>query len=191
MFPTTFTAELHCQHGRVGVVETPIYVHPAFSIDQDGWLCTEDQRGDTPSFLPIRFLFKFVKKSGNRLHYQINGAETWKYFGSILRQNKKGWLGLYASHVMGRLLEWSPPSVIDKAFNDQAQWKIELLQEWDGSLESAGNIPFYLRDASGYRVALVKAIYDREKPVRHNWFLNAGEKDGEILVFHLKDIQFI
>ncbi|MCY1411896.1 hypothetical protein D3C76_945380 [compost metagenome] len=188
MIHSSFTAELHCQYGQIGVVDTPTYVHPLFSLDQDGWLCTEDQRGETPSFRPLRFSFHFIKATDNRIHYAIGGENTWEYFGSRLQKNKNGWLGLYATHILGRIISL-PPELLKIAVEGLEQWKIDPQAAWDGNLERADTIPFYLRDQQGHRVSLIKSIYTREKPNRHYWFLNAGEKDGEILTFYLKNIQ--
>ncbi|MBV4490518.1 hypothetical protein [Pseudomonas oryzicola] len=190
MIQANFTAELHCQHGQVGVVETPLYIHPLFSLDQDGWLCTEHQRGDTPSFKPITFMFRFLKHKGDRIHYAINGAQTWEYFGSSLQRNRNGWVGLYATHILGRIIDSAlPPNIIEEAYHGRGQWKIETLEPWDGQLETAEDVPFYLRDIDGYRVALARSVYTRDKVKRHYWFLNASSKEGEILVFKLKNIQ--
>ena len=191
MIHSTFTAELHCQHGRVGVVDTPIYAHPLFSLDQDGWLCTEDQRGDSPSFMPVTFEFRFVKQSGDRIYYTIHGADTWEYFGSRLQKNDNGWLGLYASHILGRITGWSPPAIFGLALSGQQQWKIQTLDAWDGNLDNIEDIHFYLRDSEGHRVALAKDIYTRENIKYHHWFLNAGDKEGEILLFTPKNIKLI
>jgi len=187
MLHNSFTAELHCQYGRVGVVETPVYVHPLFSLDQDGWLCTEDQR-DPASFKPVTFHFKFIKQSGDRLHYDITGEDTWQYFGSKLRKNANGWLGLYASHVVGRVVAYSTPLLYRQVFGGQ-EWKIQALDEWDGNFDDVEQIRFYIRDSEGHRIALAKEVYTRDKEKIHHWFLNAGNKDGELLVFTFKNIQ--
>ncbi|AGA74670.1 hypothetical protein CXG50_23760 [Pseudomonas plecoglossicida] len=190
MIQANFTAELHCQHGQVGVVDTPLYVHPLFSLDQDGWLCTEHQRGDSPSFKPITFAFRFLKHQGERTHYAINGAETWEYFGSSLERNRNGWVGFYATHIVGRIIgNANLAEAFYEAIEGKGQWKIETLSPWDGRLETAEEVPFYLRDLNGYRVALARSTYTRDKVKRHYWFLNASTKEGEILVFNLKNIK--
>ncbi|MEC4559797.1 hypothetical protein [Pseudomonas inefficax] len=187
MIQHDFTAELHCKYGQIGVVETPIYVHPLFSLDQDGWLCTEDQRGDTVSFKPLTFTFRFIRNTGDRVHYNIYGAQTWEYFGASMKKNRNGWLGLYATHILGRAI--GAYDTFESLVDNQGQWKIEALDTWDGDLQSVESVPFYLRDQNGYRVALSKSTYIREYIKKHYWFLNAGTKEGEILTFHLKNVK--
>ncbi|AGZ36267.1 hypothetical protein C4Q28_08770 [Pseudomonas sp. SWI6] len=186
MLHRTFTAELHCQHGRVGVVETPLAAHPLYAADQDGWLCTEDYRGATLSFRPITFEFVFIEEKHDRTLYRIQCADTWEYRGARLQQNKNGWLGLYGTHVAGRIIDALNP--VNLLPTRQTIWKIETLQPWDGDIQSAENIEFYLRDKDGYRVAHIKSVYTRNKPHLHHWFLNAGNMDGEILRFQLRNI---
>lgn len=187
MLQRTFTAELHCQHGRVGVVETPLAAHPLYSADQDGWLCTEDHRGETVSFKPIVFQFLFIEKKHDRVHYRIHCANTWEYAGARLENNKNGWLGLYGTHVAGRIIDALNP--VNLLPSLKPIWKVETLQAWDGDIQSAEDVEFYLRDRHGYRVALIENIYARNNPRLHHWFLNAGTMDGEILRFHLHDIK--
>ncbi|MDZ3993226.1 hypothetical protein [Pseudomonas sp. Teo4] len=187
MLQRTFTAELHCQYGRVGVVETPLAADPRFSADQEGWLCTEDRRGATLSFKPIVFQFLFIEKKNDRIHYRVNCADTWQYAGARLEQNKNGWLGLYGTHVIGRVIDALNPANLLPAL--QPIWKIETLQAWDGDIQNAENIAFYLRDRNGHRVAQVESIYRRSTPHLRHWFLNAGQMDGEILKFHLHNIK--
>ncbi|WP_191833295.1 hypothetical protein [Pseudomonas fluorescens] len=187
MIRSTFTAELHCQYGQVGVIDTPLSAHPIFSADQDGWLCTEALRGETASFKPVIFEFTFIKETENRIHYTINCADTWDFAGARLEQNRNGWLGLYGTYVIGRVADALNPANLLPPLQDQ--WKIETLQEWDGDVESAESIEFYLRDKHGHRVAQVLARYTRNKPPLRYWFLHAGDMDGEILRFCLRNIK--
>jgi len=186
MIRSNFTAELHCQHGRVGVVETPLAAHPIFSADQDGWLCTEGARGATASFKPIVFEFVFIEHKGNRTLYRINCVNSWEYAGAKLEKNRNGWLGLYGTHVIGRLLDVLDPKNLVPQL--QHVWKVETLQDWDGEMNSAESIEFYLRDKEGYRVAEVDAVYTRSKPKLRNGFLHAGDMKGEIMKFQLRNI---
>ncbi|MNN68488.1 hypothetical protein D3C81_1842020 [compost metagenome] len=89
--------------------------------------------------------------------------------------------------MIGRLVDKLDP--INALPSHQDQWKIETLQEWDGDVESAESIEFYLRDKHGHRVAQVLARYTRNKPPLRYWFLHAGEMDGEILRFFLRNIK--
>ncbi|WP_296231612.1 hypothetical protein [Pseudomonas sp. UBA4617] len=108
-----------------------------------------------------------------------------------MQSNRNGWLGLYASHIVGRIIDWSPTALIGRAVSGQQEWKIQMLDAWDGTVEGAEQVRFCLRDSQGYRVALAKEIYTRDKVKRHFWFLNASDKAGEILVFTFKNIELI
>ncbi|MNC64748.1 hypothetical protein D3C75_1149780 [compost metagenome] len=68
-------------------------------------------------------------------------------------------------------------------------WKIETLQPWDGTVESAGFIPFYLRDMNGYRVAESLSDNVPVLDLGRQYYLNAGERTGDVLEFFLSDIQ--
>lgn len=186
MIRSNFTAELHCQYGRVGVVDTPISAHPIFSADQDGWLCTDDKRGESVSFKPIRFRFEFVRHetAPDRHFYYITCVDSWEFSGAKLDSNSNGWVGLYGTYILGRLNEELNPFYWIPVI-----WKIQCLQEWDGDIESAPDIEFYLRDRNGYRIAHAEAIYERNHPRLRHWFLNAGPNEGEILKFHLHEIK--
>lgn len=187
MIRSKFTAELHCQRGRVGVADTDFRIRDRASFDQDGWLCTEDSRDVAREFKPVRFRFTFIKEESNRLHYYINAADTWIYKDSRLEQNKKGWLGLYGTGVLGRIIDAINPT----SFLPQQQWKIETLQQWDGRMETLADIEFYLRNRHGYRVAERLSIYTLSTPTLYNRFLHAGQEDGEILKFHLHNVEVL
>ncbi|MCX2687598.1 hypothetical protein OO306_18865 [Pseudomonas sp. DCB_AW] len=190
MIRSTFTAALHCQYGQVGVVDTPRWAHPLFSADQDGWLCTDDKRGFTASFKPIEFTFTFVNATNNRLYYRINSATGPTFLSGRLEQNSNGWLGMYGYAWGDDLANCIfPPSLLARLPALQDMWKMELLDAWDGDLESAEHVEFYLRDEKGHRVAQVEARYTRNKPPLRHWFLHAGNKAGEILRFHLRNIK--
>lgn len=190
MIRSTFTAALHCQYGQVGVVDTPLWAHPFFSADQDGWLCTDYKRGDSVSFRPIEFTFTFIEAANNRLHYKINCTTGVKFLSGRLEQNSNGWLGLYGYAWGDDLANCIfPPSLLARLPALQDTWKMELLGPWDGDLESAENVEFYLRDEKGHRVAQVESRYSRNRPPLRHWFLHAGNKAGDILRFHLHDIK--
>ncbi|WP_288439724.1 hypothetical protein [uncultured Pseudomonas sp.] len=187
MIQSTFTAELHCHYGRIGVVETPIWVHPTLSLDVDGWLCTEHHLRGTSSFKPIRFEFAFVEKGNNRIYYKIKCVTSWEYKDARLAKNGNGWLGLYGTHVLGRLLDL-PHDLFSQSRN---KWKIELLQPWDGDVASAEHIDFHLRDLQGHRVSVVpyRHVSNKDSDNLRLWFLNAGDKQGEVLTLQLRNIE--
>lgn len=183
MIHSNFTAELHCRYGQVGVADTSFSEHPINSAAQDGWLCTRKQRPDKNGFKAVAFDFVFIEKTANRVHYHINCADAWDYSGASLERNSNGWLGLYGTHVVGRLIDAINPANL---FGDREHWKIETLQEWDGDLQSAEGIEFYLRDQDGHRVAQVGTRKD-EMGLGH-YFLNSTKGGGEILTFTLRNI---
>ncbi|HDS1815852.1 TPA: hypothetical protein QEM96_000469 [Pseudomonas putida] len=192
MIRSTFTAELHSQFGRIGVVDTPYWAYPPFAADQDGWLCTEDKRGESVSFKLLTFKFTFIEETPNRLIYRINSTADFKFNNARLGQNLNGWLGMYGYGLADDLTNVIfPPALIVKAPYFQDRWKIELLHEWDGNMESAQDIEFYLRDKDGHRVAQVRSTYQDRFETLHHWFLHAGAKDGDILRFHLHDIKVL
>ncbi|MDF9616653.1 hypothetical protein P5705_03255 [Pseudomonas entomophila] len=183
MIRSNFTAELHCQHGQVVVVDTAFADHLFTSADEDGWLSTE--RAKPTGFKRVDFSFQFIKHEGDRTHYFITCAQSWDYAGARLEQNKNGWLGLYGTHVIGRIIDAINPSNLLRPTDF---WKIETLQPWDGDVQSAQNIEFYLRDKYGHRVS--QALPSSETiTLSHDTFLNAGKHKGEILKFKLRNIQ--
>ncbi|MBC3501621.1 hypothetical protein HU761_09340 [Pseudomonas sp. SWRI59] len=192
MIRSTFTAELHSQFGRIGVVDTPYWAYPPFAANQDGWLCTDDERGDSVSFKPLTFKFTFIEETANRLIYRINSTADAKFNNARLEQNSNGWLGMYGYGLTYELTSGlNPSALLNKAPFFQDQWKIELLDKWDGNLTGAEDVEFYLRDKDGHRVSQVMSVYkDRFETLRH-WFLHAGTKDGTILKFHLHAIKVL
>lgn len=48
MIPANFTAQLHCQYGRIGVAHTQLQDHFVTSSDIDGWLCTQENKHFKP-----------------------------------------------------------------------------------------------------------------------------------------------
>lgn len=186
MISSNFTAELHCQYGQVGVADTKEFQNPTFQEAQDGWLCADGARPPKYGFKPIVFAFHFVKKTEKRWYYNITCENNWDYAGSRLEQNSAGWLGLYGTHVLGRVIDFANPANLVR---DQVVWKIETLQPWDGELASAPGIDLYIRDQLGYRVSQVLSLqHYRGNQVKFQ-FLHAGQREGEILTFNLRNIQ--
>lgn len=186
MIRANFTAQLHCQHGQIVVADTALSDHPFTSADEDGWLCTEAARNAKGrGFKKTAFSFRYIEHTQDRTHYHITCAEHWDYSGARLERNRNGWLGLYGTHVVGRLVD-----VIGKGnvFTAADYWKIETLQPWDGNPETAEHIDFYLRDRFGQRVA--QSYYtNQDLTLGTDPFLNAGQLEGEVLTFRLRDIQ--
>lgn len=187
MIHANFTAELHCRHGQVVIADTSFSTHPFTSADEDGWLSTEAARtlDGRNEFKPVRFHFAFIKHDANRTLYYISSAEHWDYTGARLERNSDGWLGLYGTHVLGRVTDSVNPVNL---FSAAQYWKIETLSPWDGELQSAESTAFYLRDQYGHRVAHTRPAADTFA-LSYGHFLNASELPGEVLEFRLRDIQ--
>ncbi|AZL69904.1 MULTISPECIES: hypothetical protein [Pseudomonas] len=194
MLRTRFTAELHCKYGQI-VCDNATSDVFGFEID-DGWLCAKGTRTEN-TCIPLRFEFTFLEEKKNRLHYQIHAADTWQYIGATLEQNENGWLGMYATHAVGRILHALNPANL---LRSQPYWKIELLQDWDGTAEKVEGVEFYLRDAKGHRVGqtmhqairteLAEDIDDFVvKGQAFLPFLQANGREGEVLKFHLRKIK--
>lgn len=183
MLTSNFTAELHCQCGQVGAANTDEFHNPTFAEDQDGWLCTRNTRPNRYGFEPLLFNFHFLEYKEQRYYYHINCANSLDFKWARVEQNRNGWLGLYGTHVIGRIIDAVNPVNL---FTSQNRWKIEPLETWDTSAEG---ITFHLRDEAGHRVTLVEEqrYYKGEK--RAFYFLHAGAREGEILKFHLRNIQ--
>lgn len=182
MILANFTAELHCQHGQVGIADTSFSDNPITSADEDGWLCTRNKRSDKDGFKAVAFEFVFREQTRDRIHYTINCANEWDYKGAKLERNSNGWLGLYGTHVAGRFIEALNPANL---LGRQDFWKIAIPQEWDGDVNSAETIEFHLRDRHGHRVSQARSSFDG---LSHGWYLNAGDKQGELLTFTLRNI---
>jgi hypothetical protein len=188
MIRANFTAELHCKYGQVVIADRSFGAHPFTSADEDGWLCTELGR-NTPAnkgeFKRVAFDFEYLKHDENRTYYNITCGQHWDYAGSRLERNSNGWLGLYGTNVVGRIID----SVnLANLVRPADHWKIETLQPWDGNSASAENIAFYLRDRFGYRVAHTRPRLDTIA-LTYNPFLNASELEGEVLEFNLRNIE--
>ncbi|MFV3380481.1 MULTISPECIES: hypothetical protein [Pseudomonas] len=183
MIQSNFTAELHCQYGRIGVAHTRLEDHPVTSADLDGWLCTEQNK----YFKPIRFVFNFKRQTRNRAYYRITCANSWQYQGAELRQNSSGWLGLYGTHVVGRVLHaLNPINLLPST-----TWKIDTPGPWEGAPQDAEYIEFHLRNSDGYRVALSSLQPKRELVLHGGRFLNASTREGDVLVCWLKKIELL
>lgn len=153
MIRSSFTAELHCQHGRVGITD-------------DGWLCPEDKKAHSDEITHVVFDFIFLKQIEDRIHYRINCANTFDYIGARLEQDSNGWLGLYSTGIIGRITDaLNPANLIPQR---QQQWKVEILQPWDETIENAEHVEFYLRDHLGHRVALIDSTTDLDTPALEN-----------------------
>jgi hypothetical protein len=188
MLPTDFTAELHCKYGQVGAADTPALSLTSTAIDQDGWLCTENTRPKNLGFTPITFSFKFIDTIDGKNHYRINAVGTWNFDGAKLERNHNGWVGLYGTHIVGRITDALNP--FNHFFSAPHRWEIEVLDDWNGEAASAEGKEFWLRDRWGYRVAQTEVewseITGRERTLL---YLNASNLDGEILKFHLRNIK--
>jgi hypothetical protein len=196
MIHSNFTAELHCQHGRVGVAATGYYDSP-FSPLSQGWLCPDEKQADTAYLTPVVFDFTFIEQRGDRIHYHINCSDTFDYAGARLAQDNSGWLCLYGMSVAGRI--WNALNPANLFPQSQPEWKFELLQPWDGDIESIEEVEFYLRNRHGYRIALVDSHHvdtsaprwalEKQPRTYEHWYLHAGTKDGEILRFCLRNVK--
>lgn len=179
MIRSNFTAELHSQHGQVSVssygrIGTPTEVLLPLSGFTNGWL----SHGDGPNYTPMRFHFEYVRSEENRILYQITAGETVEFKGARLDKSNDDYLGLYGTGIVGRVTDaLNPANLVSDTLN-QRYWKVEPLAEWNGDVNSADTIDFYLRDKLGYRVA-----------VADNKQLYAGPAEGEILRFKLRNIK--
>ena len=197
MIKADFTAELHCEGAGQVVVADASWYDPAMRLDDQGWLCAENDREDdeltSGQFLRIKFDFEYLRmergSAGERAIYNIKCNNRWNYAGARLERNARGWLGLYGTGWTGRVTDAVTNLPLHLAgFGDY--WKIETLRDWNGNVESADSIPFYLRDKHGHRVARAKSK-DASVDLSLNQarFLNSGETPGEIVTFYLKNIQ--
>ncbi|MFK3771211.1 hypothetical protein [Pseudomonas sp. NPDC089406] len=182
MINANFTAELHCRHGQIGVADTSFSDHFITSAVEDGWLCTQSWRpkGREQTFKAVRFAFSFIEQAGDRTHYHITCIDNWDYKEAKLERNSNGWLGLYGTHVVGRLMDALNPA---NMFGRRGFWKIQQLSEWDGDLNSIEAVDFYLRDHLGHQVSRTKNDRGPE------FYLNAGIPGFEILKFTLKNVE--
>ncbi|WP_194787980.1 hypothetical protein [Pseudomonas sp. UFMG81] len=182
MILENFTAELHCRHGQVGVADTSFTDNIITSADEDGWLCTRNARTNQEGFKAVSFNFKFHKKNSDRILYAISCADEWDYIDARLERNKNGWLGLYGTHIAGRYID-----AISTLIHGSQEyiWRIEPLQKWDGNVNSAETIEFYIRDHHGHRVSQTRALVNGRG---NGSYLNASEQEGEILTFTLRNI---
>jgi hypothetical protein len=186
MIHANFTAELHCQYGQAVIADTSFSDHTFTSLDEDGWLITEGARdhwATADKFKRVAFDFHFIKQAGKHTFYVITCSQHWDYAGARLEQNTNGWLGLYGTHVAGRVLDALNPMNLVRS---QDYWKIETLEPWDGDVASVESVPFYLRDKNGHRVAQT-APSGPNLSFQH--FMNASALEGEILVFKLRNLQ--
>ena len=182
MIKSNFTAELHCKYGQVVIADTSILMPFIVSNDQDGWLRTEHNGGD---FKRVAFYFEYLRYADDRSYYKISCDQHWDYAGSRLGRNSNGWLGLYGTHVVGRIIDTVNPVTL---LGEPDHWKIETLQPWDGDSASAESIPFYLRDSDGHRVAHTSPSAGTFTTTKMP-FLNASSLPGEVLEFNLRNIQ--
>lgn len=182
MIKSNFTAELHCKYGQVVIADTSILTPFIVSNDQDGWLSTEQSGGD---FKRVAFSFEFLRSDATRSYYKISCDQHWDYSGSRLGRNNNGWLGLYGTHIVGRIIDTVNPVTL---LSQPDHWKIETLQPWDGDPASAESIPFYLRDSFGHRVAHSTPSQGTFTMVNKP-FLNASSLPGEVLEFKFRNIQ--
>ncbi|ANY88731.1 MULTISPECIES: hypothetical protein [Pseudomonas] len=183
MITASFTAELHCQYGRIGVAHTQLEDHFVTSADIDGWLCTQESK----HFKPMRFLFTFQRQTQTRTYYRITCADSWQYRGAELRQNNNGWLGVYGTHVVGRMLDaLNPINLLPST-----TWKIDMLDAWNGDPNSAAHKDFYLRNSDGFRVARSTLNPHREAVLNGGSFLNASSREGDVLVCRLSNIELL
>ena len=192
MIRANFTATLHNVH-RGQIVVADNNVHPVLGLDEDGWLCTTAARRSVPrsadEFQRLAFHFEFIEHREDRTHYYITCAEHWAYIGARLESSSNGWLGLYGTHVAGRVRDVLNAPHPYNLLRTRPYWKIETLQPWDGTVESAGLVPFYLRDMNGYRVAESLSDNVPVLDLGRQYYLNASERTGDVLEFFLSDIQ--
>lgn len=192
MLHSSFTAQLNCQHGQIGVthhngVDNKFIIEdPQQSLGRDGWLCAQ-KTWSKKDFLPLLFKFDYARHTHNRIYYHISGAGDWKYDGSTLDQSANGWLGLYGTGTTGRLVDLIGQVKGATGPSERNIWKIECLQQWDGNFDSLHEIDFYLRDAKGHRVS--NTPYTNTKNGVTVKSLHAGGLEGELLTFRLHNVK--
>ena len=191
MIKADFTAELYAYGSQVVVVENLPGENPATWADEDGWLCLEAHRDkhSRNGIERISFDFKYIKSEEGRVLYYISCNNSWKYAGARLEQNPRGWLGLYGTGVIGRVTDVVTNLPLHLVgLGDY--WKLETLRPWDGDVQSAHTIPFFLRDKHGHRVASTRpADAPLDLSLTHDKYLNASGTPGEVLTFNLRNIQ--
>ncbi|RAS31649.1 MULTISPECIES: hypothetical protein [unclassified Pseudomonas] len=185
MIRSNFTAELHSQHGQVlvtsyGTLGTKSEVLLPLTGFTNGWLCHHP--GKRNNLIPMKFHFEYIRSEENRVIYQITAGETLEFKWARLDKDNADRLGLYGTGLIGRITDNLSPVNVVKNTLDLHYWKVQPLEEWDGDINSADKIDFYLRDKYGYRVAVAN---DRANTKN----LYAGSADGEILRFRLRNIE--
>lgn len=166
MFHRDFTAALFCTtpsfEGQVGITAAPS--GSLFTGVEDGWLAIEGVH-DHNRVAPVRFRFIYREHGSDRVHYDVSCATAFRGFkGSWLNTSRNSYLGMYGTRP------------------DGPYWKIEVVGEWDGTLEGAEGLDIRLRDQDGY---VVKRY---QEPMVGQEHLNVSS--GEDLTFCLKGIAF-
>ncbi|GLO23915.1 hypothetical protein [Pseudomonas putida] len=185
MIRSNFTAELHSQHGQVlvscyGTIGSKTELFFPFSGFTNGWLCHHP--GKHSNLIPMKFHFEYIRSEENRVIYQITAGETLEFKWARLDKDNEDRLGLYGTGIIGRVTDkLNPVNLVNDAL-DLYYWKVEPLEEWDGDVNSADKVDFYLRDKFGHRVAVAN-----DQANTKNLF--AGSADGEILRFRLRNIE--
>lgn len=167
MFHRTFTAELLCTtpgyRGRVGLTESP--QSSMFSGAEDGWLAIKGHHFSS-AVRPIVFRFDYREHSSHRVLYDITCASAFRDFqGGVLDVSRNGYVGIYSQGSKGLL------------------WKVEVLGEWDGTVQAAEQLDIYLRDKDGNRLSLYK------EPLVGSEYLNV--QSGTILTFRFGSVSLV
>jgi len=192
MFHRDFTAELFCSTANhQGVISVTMHEREnLLSVSDDGWLCIDT--GNRPDILhPIRFSFHYLKHTEDRVHYNVGCATTLpttQRRGGIengkLGYSVNAYVGFYGFTFTDKVLGISAPwYMLLDAQATTSFWKIEVLGEWDGSLESAEEMDIHMRDHDGRRIAAYR------ESTRYPEFLNVEK--GEVLTFQLRNISLL
>lgn len=180
MIRQNFTAELHCQYGQIVVKNAPLepFIPTHFETLKEGWLIID--KGNNPKYYyRLPFEFEYLKTEENRHHYHIACAEGLEFKWARLEQSRNGWLGLYATSLLGRLADVMNPANL---FTKKTVWTIEPLDRWNGDISNVEQIEFYLRNEQDHRVA------NSYSESENYWGLRASALGGDILKLRLRNI---
>jgi len=201
MIRANFTASLTSNQGDIGISDTSLPVTGITTgLDIDGWLCARNEfisEGPLLSahgvirFLPITFKFQYTNDERGHPRYTISADNgNFAYTGARLEVNRNGWLGLYSTHLAGRIVDsLSPfPGVSQLRTNS---WRIEALEEWDGSMDNVENIDFHLYNYNALPIKLDIQKYVHEGFRSTVPFLRTANAGSGSLMFRLRDIKLI
>lgn len=205
MIRANFTASLTSNQGDIGISDTSLFVSGIKTgLDIDGWLCARNEFiSEGPvllahgviRFLPITFRFQYRKDEHGHPRYTISAdigdIGDFAYAGARLEVNRNGWLGLYSTHLGGRIIDSLSPVPSASQLLGTDTWRIEALEEWNGNMDNVENIDFHLFNSNTLPITLDIQEYVHEGFKSTVPFLRTANAGSESLMFRLRDIKLI